>query len=94
MLDVIRVNGDIHAVGNRGTIIVTSHDAGKVTIEPATEPESAAVAAAPLGFFGTVMRFTCCAHDFTTLIKGAANCTLRTPLSIEPSNQDANNAVY
>jgi hypothetical protein len=79
IVDVVHIDGDIHAVGSSGTILVGFHTAGQVKIEPsppqaATAPKmsvAAAVAASGVrGFFGEMMRFTCCTHDFTTKIVG------------------------
>ena len=89
IVDVIHIDGDIHAVGSSGTILVGFHTAGLVKIEPAAaaaavsidddtggsgeDDDDASMAVAPTGadgFFGEMMRFTCCTHDFTTKIIG------------------------
>lgn len=66
VVDVIHMDGDIHSVGNAGTVLVGFHTAGKVVLEPppapATQPAS--------GFFGEMARFTCCTKNFTTHIIG------------------------
>lgn len=78
-VDVIAIDGDIHTIGNSGTILVGFHTAGQVKIEPAKPADesasSRATVAVPastgeLGFFGEMMRFTCCTEDFTTKLVG------------------------
>jgi hypothetical protein len=85
VLDVIYTDGDMTATGNEGTIIVGFHLAGTVNLKPSGQQlaeyavaaaKAAAGEGAPIaskGFFGELMRFTCCAHDFTTKIQGSAN---------------------
>ena len=77
--DSRKIDGDIHTVGSSGTVLVGFHTAGQVKIEPgqpADFPSSsstngaAPVATGELGFFGEMMRFTCCTEDFTTKIVG------------------------
>jgi hypothetical protein len=79
ILDIVAIDGDIHTVGSSGTVLVGFHTAGQVKIEPgqpADFPSSssttgaAPVATGELGFFGEMMRFTCCTEDFTTKIVG------------------------
>jgi hypothetical protein len=80
LLDIVYTDGDITAVANEGTIIVGFHLAGQSVLEPSAaqleEYRSAAngtlaAAVAGKGVFGELMRFTCCAHDYTTKITGA-----------------------
>ena len=79
IVDVIAIDGDIHAVGSSGTVLGGFHTAGQVKIEPgkpADESPSSfqgavdSVSTGELGFFGEMMRFTCCTEDFTTKIIG------------------------
>ena len=84
LLDIIYADGDILATGNEGTILVGFHLAGQVVLKPsATQLAAYAAAAADgdaagmstavaagKGIFGELMRFTCCAKDFTTKITG------------------------
>eukprot|EP00035_Acanthoeca_spectabilis_P000344 m.72715 g.72715 ORF g.72715 m.72715 type:complete len:920 (+) comp10147_c0_seq1:27-2786(+) len=97
VVDIVHIDGDVHAVGSAGTILIGFHTAGQVVIEPSPPPTLAIVdqrdggenhdastgtnsdGAAPFrawgdpaasGFFGEMMRFTCCTHDFTTRIIG------------------------
>lgn len=82
LLDIIYTDGDITAVGNEGTIIVGFQLAGQVILKPsakqlreyaARSDRNSNVAKHSRGTFSTLMRFTCCAHDFTTKIAGGQN---------------------
>ena len=77
IVDVIAIDGDIHTIGSSGTVLVGFHTAGQVKIEPGKPADtsslpavSASVPTGELGFFGEMMRFTCCTEDFTTKIIG------------------------
>ena len=58
LVDLVALTGDVHSVGNRGTVLSGYHMDGVVTLEP--EPEAGAEAEAESsarGFFGEMARF-------------------------------------
>ena len=60
LVNIIHIDGDIHAIANDGLILVGFHTGGQVTIEGKSSR----------GFFGERVKFTCCFHDYGTKIIG------------------------
>eukprot|EP01079_Euglenida_sp_SAG-EU17-18_P004646 gene4646-847_t len=59
-VDVVHMDGDIHALDNAGLVLTGFHTAGQVTLEGESP-----------GLFLQRVRFACCTADFTTKIVGA-----------------------
>ena len=57
LVDLVALTGDVHSVGNQGTVLSGYHMDGIVILEPDTKPPEHDATPAQQGFFGEMARF-------------------------------------